>query len=666
MKDRERQELAAQPTPLSEAFGPDPDFFASKYNSQILGEETFEQSLQAALGIVLAHLPFEAAALVFLDEQTDTLQVYAGRGIYEQSKILAQFTFKLNTGVEITNDSHFLIPLAFQALHSTTSRTLRSLRKEWSLAFDPIIESSGSSIFCITDVQSIAPTTFVHVLDVYQPGHELRDFVAAPIYDPSKTSIFPVGLLVLNNISIASNPAPGQATFRSTGPTLRSYSSIQSDLAPRILRMAEAVALPLQHVSLRYEFTRSTKVFSSLRSVFATYTQRHFIGPTEAIRQAASLLAVNLTALFSADLAALYQCVDEAQPRVVWESRTDAAARLEGEVTSNRLHEFLFSRKPVLLNTTANGAFLKSSCLSIQLWFDAARTESFSLLLLRFPINDFSVARFSSAFLPEDRDVAEYSRGEIRRWLDLLYLSYSTVERQAKSWRDLASRNVHKLKSPLAAISFDLQEIFERVPRRLRSQVNALQGKVDRLYDRLNEFIRFGKTVKSELLPTDLNKLISDAAQKVFSRSDALPGYELVIDNSLPTISLDSQQILDAFEELLYNAKKNACDKTVTVTLTHSKVPAQKSDTAKVTIHNWSCIEPDLIKESRLFEPFVSGSEGSTGLGLAFVKEVIDAHGGALEVQSTPAEGTEFSVTLPVSSHDSEDRESYACSEKKG
>jgi signal transduction histidine kinase len=49
----------------------------------------------------------------------------------------------------------------------------------------------------------------------------------------------------------------------------------------------------------------------------------------------------------------------------------------------------------------------------------------------------------------------------------------------------------------------------------------------------------------------------------------------------------------------------------------------------------------------RIFDPFYTSKQGGTGLGLALTRKVVEAHGGQLEVSSTPGEGTHFVVTLP-------------------
>jgi signal transduction histidine kinase len=52
---------------------------------------------------------------------------------------------------------------------------------------------------------------------------------------------------------------------------------------------------------------------------------------------------------------------------------------------------------------------------------------------------------------------------------------------------------------------------------------------------------------------------------------------------------------------------------------------------------------------ARIFEPFFTTKKKGTGLGLAIAKQIVEQHGGSIRVESTPEQGTRFTIDLPLS-----------------
>jgi signal transduction histidine kinase len=104
---------------------------------------------------------------------------------------------------------------------------------------------------------------------------------------------------------------------------------------------------------------------------------------------------------------------------------------------------------------------------------------------------------------------------------------------------------------------------------------------------------------------------------------------------------------LSRFSRMLLNLAKNSIE-----AMEHGGELVLRTDpgTDRVvfTIADTGCGIPPEIR-ARLFEPFVTaGKHGGTGLGMAIVKSVVDAHQGVITVESEPGRGTSMHISIPL------------------
>ena len=119
------------------------------------------------------------------------------------------------------------------------------------------------------------------------------------------------------------------------------------------------------------------------------------------------------------------------------------------------------------------------------------------------------------------------------------------------------------------------------------------------------------------------------------------------IPKDLPTISLDPHRMSQALGNLLSNAIKYT-------------PPEGEIDLSAGTVANeiWISVRDtgggiSLDEQEKVFEPFYRSTRErrfpqGLGLGLTIARELIDAHGGELTIESAPDEGTVFTITIPV------------------
>ncbi len=120
--------------------------------------------------------------------------------------------------------------------------------------------------------------------------------------------------------------------------------------------------------------------------------------------------------------------------------------------------------------------------------------------------------------------------------------------------------------------------------------------------------------------------------------------------DDIPAIPADAAGLRQVFMNLLTNALEAIADKTGpasgVVTLS-SEYDSMNRHVVMRIMDNGPGIGPDELPQ--IFQPFWSSKgQGGTGLGLAVARKIVQEHRGRLEVASTIAEGTTFTIVLPA------------------
>ncbi|MET0774302.1 MAG: HAMP domain-containing sensor histidine kinase [Pseudomonas mandelii] len=211
----------------------------------------------------------------------------------------------------------------------------------------------------------------------------------------------------------------------------------------------------------------------------------------------------------------------------------------------------------------------------------------------------------------------------------------------------------HDLRAPLQAVSMSTELLLRKTTLEgdaLACAVNIRHGArhMAAMVSDLLELVRsrLGKSLPIERAPMDL----ADAAHAAIAEACAgNPECDATVNVKGDTRGAwDAGRVSQLLQNLIGNALQHGLNKRdVTVTLTG------EPDTVRLTVHNYGApIPEDAI--GTIFDPLVRSADEqlgqpstSLGLGLFIVKEVVDAHGGTIEVSSSEAEGTLFTVVLP-------------------
>jgi two-component system, OmpR family, sensor kinase len=110
-------------------------------------------------------------------------------------------------------------------------------------------------------------------------------------------------------------------------------------------------------------------------------------------------------------------------------------------------------------------------------------------------------------------------------------------------------------------------------------------------------------------------------------------------------VAADPRRVRQCLENLLSNAIRHAPQHGA-VAVDVAREVRERGEWARVTVvDEGPGIAPEVLP--RLFDRFVTGSQGGLGLGLYLAKRIAAAHGGDLTVESSPGKGARFSLTLP-------------------
>jgi len=175
----------------------------------------------------------------------------------------------------------------------------------------------------------------------------------------------------------------------------------------------------------------------------------------------------------------------------------------------------------------------------------------------------------------------------------------------------------------------------EKVSRLIFRQFDLMQRMASDVlsYARGDSGLLIGKVLTRQFLKT----LRAQLEPELGKRSLAL-----VIDAEDSGVAyFDEAQMIRAISNLAYNAAE-AMAETFRV-----KTHDGSGSLVIECVDDGPGIPPEL--QARLFTAFATaGKEGGTGLGLASVKKIVDAHGGTIEVSSVQGEGTTFRIELPL------------------
>jgi len=210
----------------------------------------------------------------------------------------------------------------------------------------------------------------------------------------------------------------------------------------------------------------------------------------------------------------------------------------------------------------------------------------------------------------------------------------------------LVSKLAHQIRTPLSAAMLYGANLKNKKlsPNDRSSFQDKLMSRLHDLEQQVNDMLLFSKSGKQQVVePLSINELINDSVNSLEALvTQAKAKVNINLCDTDCQILGNKRALNGAIENLIHNSLQ-VIQKDAEITIT----TYCQNEYAYISVQdNGQGIEKELA--SKIFEPFYTSRAQGTGLGLAVVKSVANAHQGDVRLVSKPGEGAHFCIHLPI------------------
>lgn len=232
------------------------------------------------------------------------------------------------------------------------------------------------------------------------------------------------------------------------------------------------------------------------------------------------------------------------------------------------------------------------------------------------------------------------------RWAAAMAKNNRELERRNSDLDDFAHAVSHDLKAPLRAVFNLVYEAREQLAAKdtagLQQTLAAMEPKIRRLFDMIDGVLRLTQAGRrSSTVRVDVGLLVRETLDSL----DLPAGFAVRVAPGMPTIAAEKAALGQVFQNLIDNAIKHHPGPPGLVEVGWRDLgPALEFSVAD----DGAGIPPE--QRERVFELFHTigaHREGSTGIGLALVRKVVEANGGSIWVEERTPRGARFVFTWP-------------------
>lgn len=210
-----------------------------------------------------------------------------------------------------------------------------------------------------------------------------------------------------------------------------------------------------------------------------------------------------------------------------------------------------------------------------------------------------------------------------------------------RAFREVARRVAHEIKNPLTAMRIAVEQLGrpgDTADQRRSLALEVLAAETDRLERLAREFADFGRLPEGPTSEVDLVELLEELGRTTVPQDVAVA----VQANGRRSIQGHYDPLRRAFSNLFRNAAEAMGGRgTIDVKV------AGEGRGVVVTVADHGPGIPAALR-GRVFEPYMTTKVDGTGLGLALVRQTVDAHHGTIAASETPGGGATFTLVFPA------------------
>jgi signal transduction histidine kinase len=218
----------------------------------------------------------------------------------------------------------------------------------------------------------------------------------------------------------------------------------------------------------------------------------------------------------------------------------------------------------------------------------------------------------------------------------------------------LASAMAHEIRNPLNFFNLSIDHLRQQLGAAgtgRREEFDHILGNMKDEISRLNrlvvDFLSFGKPMRLDPRPCAIERVLREVASLVDHKArDQGIALTVTAEDDLPLVVADPELLKTCFLNLMINAV-DAMPEGGLLSVSVRRTRDERGELLQMEVSDTGRgMSAEDIRTA--FEPYFSTKETGVGLGLSLTRKIVEDHGGTIEIESAPGQGTTARIVLPL------------------